>query len=95
MAYAPINVKAVGKGGGGGDLIDHFGPGGGRLNYLVVPGVVIFEFFVPVTTFPRVGILLYLTSHLCPGGREFYSNFLANVKFLPYALPYPALPLAA
>ena len=93
MAYVPINLKAVGKGGGGGgDLINHFGPGGGCLNYFVISGVVIFEFFVPVTTFPRVWNFVIFDLTFVPGGREFYSNFLANVKFPPYALPYPAPP---
>ena len=47
-----------------------------------------FEFlFVPVTTnhFPgwRISVIFDLT--FLPGGREFYSNFLENVKFQPYA----------
>ena len=54
----------------GGILIDRFGPGVGRLNYLAVPGVGIFEFF----SCPRPPIIsqggefeLYLTSHFCLG----------------------------
>ena len=54
----------------GRDLINHYDPRVGHLNYLAVSGVGIFEFlFVPVTTnhFPGGGFQLYLTSHFCPG----------------------------
>ena len=77
-----------------GILIDRFGPGVGDLNYLAVPGVGIFEFlFVPVTTnnFPGWGITVIFDLTFLPGGREFDSNFLENVKPPPYALPLPSL----
>ena len=64
-------------------MIDRFGPGVGNLNCLAVPGVGIFEFlFVPVTTnhFPEWGISVIFDLTFLPGGREFYSNFLENVK---------------
>ena len=70
-------------------MIDRFGPGVGYLNYLAVPGVGIFEFlFVPVhdhKSFPgrRISVIFDLT--FLPGGREFDSNFLENVKIPPYA----------
>ena len=70
---------------------------GGRafeLQYLAVPGVGIFEFlFVPVTTnnFPGWGITVIFDLTFLPGGREFDSNFLENVKPPPYALPLPSL----
>ena len=69
-------------------MIDRFGPGVGHLNFVAVPGVGISEFlFVPVTTnhFSEWEIWLYLTSHFFPGGREFDSNLLENVKVPPYA----------
>ena len=87
----------MGRWGGGalgGILIDRFGPGVGHLNSLAVPGVGIFEFlFVPVTTnhFPGWEIQLYFYLTFLPGGREFHSNFLANVKIPPYA-PSPPIP---
>ena len=66
----------------------------GNLNYLAVPGVGIFEFlFVPVTTnnFPGWGISVIFDLTFLPEGREFYINFLENVKSLPYALlPTPS-----
>ena len=64
-------------------MIDRFGLGVGHLNYLAVPGVGIFEvLFVPVTTksFPGRGISVIFDLTFLPGGREFYSNFLKNVK---------------
>ena len=71
-------------------MIDRFGPGVGHLNYLAGPGVGIFEFlFMPVTTnyFPGWGILVIFDLTYLPGGRDFYSNFLENVKIQPYAPP--------
>ena len=65
-------------------------PGVGHLNYLAVPGVGIFEFlFVPMTTnhFPGRGISVIFDLTFFPGGREFDSNFLENVKIPPYAPP--------
>ena len=64
-------------------MIDRFGPGVGHLNYLAVPGVGIFEFlFVAVTTnhFPGGEFQLCLTSHFCPGGGEFDSNFFGKCQ---------------
>ena len=57
-------------------------PGIGHFNYLAVPGVGIFEFFSSVTTnhFPRWRISVIFDLTFLPGGREFYSNFLENVK---------------
>ena len=64
-------------------MIDYFGPGVGNLNYLTVPGVGIFEFlFVPMTNnhFPGRGISVIFDLTFFPGGREFDSTFLENVK---------------
>ena len=74
-------------------MIDRFGPGVGHSNYLAVPGVGIFEFlFVPVTTNHFPGRIFDLT--FLPGGREFDSNVLENVKIPPYAqCPMPAVPV--
>ena len=43
--------------------------------------------YVPINVKPMGGgeFQLYLTTHFCPGGREFDSNFLENVKSPPYA----------
>ena len=71
------------------NLIDCFGLGVGYLNYLVVPGVGIFEFLlVPVTTNHLLGwgISIIFDLTFLPGGREF-NRFLENVKSLPYAQP--------
>ena len=69
-------------------MIDRFGPGVGHSNYLAVPGVGIFEFlFVPVTTNHFPGRIFDLT--FLPGGREFDSNVLENVKIPPYDPPPP------
>ena len=73
-------------------MINRFGPGLGHLNYLAVLGIGIIEFLVvPVTTnyFLGWGISVIFDLTFLPGGREFYSNFLENVKSLPYALPPP------
>ena len=67
-------------------MIDCFGSGSGRLNYLAVPGVGIFEFlFMPVTRnhFPGWEISVIFDLTFLPGGREFDSNDLKNVKILP------------
>ena len=69
-------------------MVDHFGPGEGHLNYLAVSWVGIFEFlFVPVTTnhLPGWEISVILDLTFLPGGREFDSIFLENVKSPPYA----------
>ena len=76
-------------------MIDCFGPGVGHLNYLAVPGVGIFEFLlVPVTTnhLPEWEISVIFDFTFLPGGREFDSIFLENVKSPPYALPSPSPP---
>ena len=89
-ANAPINVKPAGRGGGGGgeggDLLDHFGPGVGHLNYLAVPGVGIFEFFSCLwpQIISRAGeFQLYLTSHFCPGVGNFTAVFGKMSKYRP------------
>ena len=74
QCHAGSGGREGGEAGGGGggwhkapDLIDHFGPWVGHLNYLAVG---MFEFlFVPVTTnhFLGCGISVYSTSHFCPG----------------------------
>ena len=73
--------------------MDRFGLGLGHLNYLAVLGVGIFEFlFVPVhdhKSFPRRGISVIFDLTFLPGGREFDSNLLENVKIQPYAPPPP------
>ena len=71
-------------------MIDCFGPGVGHLNSLAVPRVGIFEFlFAPVTTnhFPGVENSVIFDLTFLPGDREFYSNFLENVKIPTYAAP--------
>ena len=73
-------------------MINRFGPRVGHLNYLAVLGVGIFEvLFVPVTTnhFSGWGNLVIFDLTFLPGGGEFDSNFLANVKIPPYAPPPP------
>ena len=58
------------------------------MNYLAVPGVGIFEFlFVPVTTnhFLGWGISVIFDLTFLPGGREFDSNFLENVRVKNYS----------
>ena len=67
-------------------------PGVGHVNYLAVPGGGIFEFlFVLMTTNHflawEISVIFDLT--FLPGGREFDSNFLENVKSPPYAPPLP------
>ena len=72
-------------------LIDRFGLGLGHLNYLAVSGVGIVQFlFVPVTInyFMGWGISIIFDLTFLPRGREFYSNFLENVK-MSYAPPLP------
>ena len=54
------------------------------------PGVGIFEFlFLPVTTnhFLGWGISVTFDLTFLPGGWEFQSNFLENVKITPYRRP--------
>ena len=67
---------------------------GQAFNLLLWPGGRAFEYFVNIS--PQIislggEFLLYLTSHFCPGDREFYSNFLENGKSLLYA-PHPPPP---
>ena len=72
------------------DLINHYGPRLGHLNYYAVSGVGIFEFlFIPMTTnhFPEWGISVIFDLTFLPGGREFYSNF-----FWKMSIPYPYAP---
>ena len=67
-------------------MIDRFGSRVGHLYYLAFPGVGIFEFLsVPVTTnhFPGWGVSVILDFPFLPGGGEFNSNFLENVKSRP------------
>ena len=54
------------------------------MNYLVVPGVGIYEFF---TTNQGISVIFDLT--FLPGGRKFVSKFWENVKIPPYAPPPP------
>ena len=77
-------------------MIDRFGPGAGHLNYLAVLGVGIFEFFVPVTTnhFPGWGISVIFDLTFLPEGREFYSNFLENVKYESFLTSFGVILLA-
>ena len=79
-------------GGGGGEGAGHFESGVGHLNYLAVPGVGIFQFFVHMTTnhFPGWGISIIFDLTFLPGAGEFYSIFLENVP--PYSHPMPCLP---
>ena len=73
-------------------MVDRFGPGVEHLNFLAVPGVGISEFlFVPVTTnhFSGWGNLVIFDLTFLPGGTEFDSNLLENVKIPPYAPPLP------
>ena len=71
-----------------GDLVDCFGPGVGHLIYLAVPGVGIFE-FLSTNHFLDWGISVIFDLTFLPGGREFDSSFLENVKIPPYAPPPP------
>ena len=75
-------------------MINRFGPGVGHLNYLAVPGVLIFEFlFVPVTSnhFLGWGISVYLTSHFSPGVGNLTAIFgkMSKSHCMPH-LPHPA-----
>ena len=72
-------------------MIDRFGPGVGHLNFLAVPGIGISEFlFVhDHKSFLGVGNLVIFDLTFLPGGREFDSNLLKNVKIPPYAPPPP------
>ena len=66
-------------------MIDRFGLEVGHLNSLAVAGVGIFEFLTTNLFLAwRISVIFDLT--FLPGGREFDSNFLENVKILPYAL---------
>ena len=71
--------------------MDRFGPGVGHLNYPAVPGVGIFQFLQTFDhkSFPGVGISVIFDLTFLLGGKEFYSNFLENVKSPP---PMPRLP---
>ena len=60
-------------------MIDRFGPGVGHLNYLAVLIAGLFEFLTTNHFLDwRISVIFDLT--FLPGGREFYSNFLENVK---------------
>ena len=76
-------------------MIDRFSPGVGHLNFLAVAGVGISEFFVCVRdhkSFLGLGNLVIFDLTFLPGGREFDSNLLENVKIPPYAPPPTPLP---
>ena len=70
-------------------MTNRFGSRVGYLDYLAVPGVGIFEFFVPVTTnhFPSWGISVIFDLTFLAGVGNFTSIFLENVKSPPYAPP--------
>ena len=82
-----MSSRRRGEGGGeGGILIDRFGPGVGHLNYLAVPGGRDINYFL------GWGISVIFELTYLSRGREFYSNFLENVKIQPFALPPPPPP---
>ena len=89
---APINVKPAAGWGGGGrrgigeDFDGYLWPKGRAFGLSCCPGVGKFEFlFVPVTTnhFTGWGIPVIFDVTFLLRGREFYSNFLENVKIPP------------
>ena len=97
---APINVKPAVEGGGRRGIEKGFDrslwPGGRAFGLSCCSGVR--DIWTPcnhLTTnhFPGWGISVIVDLTFLPGGREFYNNFLENMKSPPYApLPLP-LPL--
>ena len=68
-------------------MIDHFGPGVGHLNYLVVPGVGIFEFFT-TNHFLGWGISVIFDLTFLPG----VGNLIAILGKMSKSCPMPRLP---
>ena len=93
---APINVKPAVRGGGrqgiGWDFDRSLWPGGRAFEFSCCPGGRDIWIFVRARdhkSFLGVGNLVIFDLTFLPGGREFDSNLLENVKIPPYAPPPP------
>ena len=71
-------------------MIDRFGPGDRAFELSCCPGgrnILIFVRARDHKSFPGWGISVIFDLRFLPGGREFDSNFLENVKIPSYAPP--------